>query len=128
MYFRLLGSTRRVSHYRPCETPESRGLNSLLFNFGTKLGTGTNLARNKEVYTSKRAWGSNAPQRKSVSPGGSTRTKRNLLRVTPAVLLQHVGGTRSTFTSCGPHPPYTFTSCGPHPPYCRLWQILWEIP
>jgi hypothetical protein len=27
-----------------CGTPESRCLNSLLFNFGTKLGTSTNLA------------------------------------------------------------------------------------
>ena len=66
----------------------------------------------------RRVWGSNAPRRKSVSPAGSTRTKRNLLQVTPAVLLQPAGGTRSTLTSCGPHPPYTFTSCGSHPPYC----------
>ena len=65
-----------------------------------------------------RVWGSNAPRRKSVSLAGSTNTKRNLLQVTPAVLLQPAGGTRSTFTSCGPYPPYTFTSCGLHPPYC----------
>ena len=66
----------------------------------------------------QRVRGSNAPRKKSVSPAGSTRTKRNLLRVTPTILLQRAGGTRSTFTSCGPHPPYTFTSCGLHPPYC----------
>ena len=42
----------------------------------------------------------------------------SLLQVTPAVLLQLAGGTRSTFTSCGPYPPYTFTSYGLHPPYC----------
>ena len=63
-------------------------------------------------------WGSNAPRGKSVPPAGSTNTKRNLLQVTPAVLLQPAGGTRSTFTSRGPYPPYTFTSCGSHPPYC----------
>jgi hypothetical protein len=38
-------------------------------------------------------WGSNAPRRKSVPPVGLTNTKRNLLQVTPTVLLQHVGGT-----------------------------------
>ena len=65
-----------------------------------------------------RVWGSNAPHRKSVPPAGLTNTKRNLLQVTPAVLLQPAGGTRSTFTSCGPYPPHTFTSCGLHPPYC----------
>ena len=63
-------------------------------------------------------WGSNAPHRKSVPPAGLTNTKRNVLQVTPAVLLQPAGGARSTFTSCGPYPPYTFTSCGLHPPYC----------
>jgi hypothetical protein len=51
-------------------------------------------------------WGSNAPRRKFVFPAGSTRTKRNLLWVTPAVILHHASGTRSTLTSCGPHPPY----------------------
>jgi len=69
-------------------------------------------------------WGSNAPRRKSVSPAGSTRTKRNLLQVTPAVLLQPADGTRSTFTSCGPYPPYTFTSCGFHPPYCCFVPVI----
>ena len=69
-------------------------------------------------------WGSNAPRRKSVSPAGSTRTKRNLLRVTPAVLLQPAGGTRSTLTSYGPHPPYTFTSCGSHPLYCCFVPVI----
>jgi hypothetical protein len=69
-------------------------------------------------------WGSNAPRRKSVSPAGSTRTKRNLLWVTPAVILQPASGTRSTFTSCCPHPPYTFTSCGSHPPYCCFVQVI----
>ena len=71
-----------------------------------------------------RVWGSNAPRRKSVSPAGSTNTKRNLLQVTPAVLLQPAGGTRSTFTSCGPHSPYTFTSCGLHPPYCCFVPVI----
>ena len=69
-------------------------------------------------------WGSNAPRRKSVPPVGSTNTKRNLLQVTPAVLLQPAGGTRTTFTSCGPYPPYTFTSCGPHPPYCCFVPVV----
>jgi hypothetical protein len=63
--------------------------------------------------------GSNAPRRKSVSPAGSTRTKRNLLRVTPAhsryFVLQPVGGTaRSTkyvdFMRPAPAVSYTFTS------------------
>ena len=71
----------------------------------------------------RRVWGSNAPRRKSVPPAGSTNTKRNLLQVTPAVLLQPAGGTRSTFTSCGPYPPYTFTSYGLHPPYCYFVPV-----
>jgi hypothetical protein len=73
---------------------------------------------NHQLSSCRHVWGSNAPRRKYVSWAGSTSTKRNLLQVTPATLLQHVGGTRSTFTSCGAHPPYTFTSCGLHPPYC----------
>jgi hypothetical protein len=56
----------------------------------------------------QRVRGSNAPRKKSVSPAGSTRTKRNLLRVTPTILLQRAGGTRSTFTFMRPAPAVYF--------------------
>ena len=81
------------------------------------LRKGTSKKRRQRVW----AAGSTCVEctrKKHVSPAGSTSTKRNLQRVTPAMLLQPTGGTRSTFTSCGPHPPYTFTSCGLRPPYC----------
>jgi hypothetical protein len=55
-----------------------------------------------------RVWGSNAPRRKYVSPAGSTRTKRfNLLRVTPAVLLQHAARTRNILLLPAGSSPYT---------------------
>jgi hypothetical protein len=69
-------------------------------------------------------WGCNAPRKKSVSPAGLTNTKCNLLQVAPTVLLQPTGGTRSTFTSCGPYLPYTFTSCGLHPPYYCFVPVI----
>ncbi len=79
---------------------------------------------NRILPYGRRVWGSNAPHRKSVPPAGSTNTNRNLLQVTPPVLLQPAGGTRSTFTSRGPYPPYTFTSCGLHPPYCCFVLVV----
>ena len=75
----------------------------------------------------RRVWGSYAPRRKYVSPAGSTSTKRNLLRVTPTVLLRlrvvpvvrllHAARTRRILLLCVGYTHRIVASCRWYPPH-----------